>query len=119
MFNEEERRIALARLHNEQAHGLDETEQQSFWVSLKKAFTVHSTLCILGYSLCNVSVAGLSTFMPTVIKTLGNYGNIEIQLRTVPPFAVAAVWSCVITYVSWKMQKRGIWIMISAPLAML
>lgn len=119
MFNEEERRIALARLHNEQAHGLDETEKQSFWVSFKKAFTIHSTLCIIGYSCINVSVAGLSTFMPTVIRTLGRYGTIEIQLRTVPPFVVAAVWSVVISYISWKVQKRGIFVMISVPMAIL
>lgn len=119
MFNEEERRIAIARLHNEQSDGLDETEAQSFWVSFKKAFTVHSTLCIIGYSCINVSVAGLSTFMPTVIRTLGRYTPIEIQLRTVPPFVVAAAWSVIISYISWKIQKRGIWIMISVPMAML
>jgi hypothetical protein len=92
MFNEEERRIALARLRNENEQGTEESEDQPFWPSFKRAFTVHSTLCIIGYSCINVSVAGLSTFMPTVIRTLGRYGTIEIQLRTVPPFVVAAVW---------------------------
>lgn len=119
MFNEEERRIAIARLHNEQADGLDENQTQSLWVSFKKAFTVHSTLCIIGYSCINVSVQGLSTFMPTVVRTLGQYGTIEVQLRTVPPFVVSGVWSVVISYLSWKMRKRGIWIMISIPLAIM
>lgn len=119
MFNEEERRIAIARLRNENEQGTQESEKQPFWPSFKRAFTVHSTLCIIGYSCINVSVAGLSTFMPTVIRTLGRYGTIEIQLRTVPPFVVAAVWSVVISYISWKVQKRGIWIMISVPMAIL
>lgn len=119
MFNEEERRIAVARLRNENAQGTAESEDQPFWPSFKRAFTVHSSLCIIGYSCINVSVAGLSTFMPTVIRTLGRYGTIEIQLRTVPPFVVAAVWSVIISYISWKVQKRGIWIMISVPMAIL
>ena len=119
MFNEEERRIALARLRNENEQGTQESEDQPFWPSLKRAFTVHSTLCIIGYSCINVSVAGLSTFMPTVIRTLGRYGTIEIQLRTVPPFVVAAVWSVIISYLSWRIEKRGIWICISVPMAIL
>lgn len=119
MFNEEERKIAIARIRNENADGLDESQTQTFWVSFKKAFTIHSTLCIIGYSCINVSVQGLATFMPTVIRTLGRYSAIEIQLRTVPPFAVSAVWSVLISYLSWKIQKRGIWIMISIPMGIL
>lgn len=120
MFNEEERRIALARIRNED-HSDSNTEKDKmpFWMAFKQAFSVHSILCIIGYSCINVSVAGLSTFMPTVIRTLGRYTTIEVQLRTVPPFVVAAVWSVVITYISWKVQKRGIFIMISIPMAIL
>jgi hypothetical protein len=119
MFNEEERRIALARIRNEQPDGHEDNQHQSFWVSFKNAFTIHSSLCIIAYSLNNVIVAGLSTFMPTVIRTLGNFSPIQIQLRTVPPFAVSAVWSVIISYFAWKVQKRGLWIMISVPLGIL
>lgn len=119
IFTDEERRIAIARVRNESTDGQDESQSQSFWVSFKKAFTVHSSLCIIGYSCINVSVAGLSTFMPTVVRTLGRFGTIEIQLRTVPPFAVSAVWSVLISYLSWKTQKRGMWIMISIPMGIL
>lgn len=120
MFNEEERAIAIARVRNENSNNMtEENDTQPFWQSFKQAFSIHSTLCIIGYSCINVSVAGLSTFMPTVIRTLGRYSTIGVQLRTVPPFVVAAAWSVLITYTSWKVQKRGIFIMISVPLAIL
>lgn len=57
--------------------------------------------------------------MPTIIRALGKYSAIQIQLRTVPPYVVAAVWSCTISYIAWKVQKRGIMIMISVPIAIL
>ena len=116
MLNEEERRIALARLHNEENYAVDPDEHR-YWASFAKSFTPITTVCIIGYSCINVSVQGLSTFMPTIIRTLGTYTAIEIQLLTVPPFTVAAVWSVFISYLSFRTQKRAIYIMISVPLA--
>lgn len=49
-----------------------------------------------------VSVQGLSTFMPTVIRGLGKFTPTQIQLRTIPPYVVAACWSVFISYLAWK-----------------
>lgn len=57
--------------------------------------------------------------MPTIIRTLGRYTPIQIQLRTVPPNVVAAVWSVILTYFGWKVQRRGLLVFISLPMSII
>lgn len=44
---------------------------------------------------------------------------VESQLRTVPPYLVGAVWAVVVTYVSFRVRKRGIPIIFSCLLVVL
>lgn len=60
---------------------------------------------------------GISLFMPTLLKGMG-YGTIESQLRSVPPYVVACPWSIFIAYVSYRTQRRGIWILLCAVLGL-
>lgn len=53
MLNEEERRIALARMANEQVNIGKDAEGDSIWKASWNAFTPHSVLCIIGYSCIN------------------------------------------------------------------
>lgn len=38
----------------------------------------------------------------------GNYGTIEVQLRTVPPYVASAVWVCINAYISAKIRMRSV-----------
>ncbi|KAH9919825.1 major facilitator superfamily domain-containing protein [Fomitopsis serialis] len=63
----------------------------------------------------NCALASISAFLPTIIATFG-YTNAIAQILTVPPYAVAAVFLCLNSYVSDRI--RGAWlhvVRISSP----
>jgi len=119
MFNEEERRIALARVQNESENTAAEDAAEGWQSAVKGAFNVPSVVCITLFTFANSTVQGLAVFMPTVIRTLGRFTVIQVQLRTVPPYVVASIWAVALTYYGWKVQKKALLIWISMPLGLL
>jgi hypothetical protein len=86
----------------------------------RQAFTAIPTwLGAWGYLATNVSVQGVSLFLPTIIKALyPNLPTVQVQLRTVPPYVVAFVWSLALAYLSNRLDRRG-WVMLcSSPFAL-
>jgi len=63
----------------------------------------------------NTALAGISAFLPTIIKTFG-YTNALAQLLTVPPYAVSAVVLALLAYTTDRLQNRGIFVGISSTL---
>lgn len=59
---------------------------------------------------------GYAYFSPTIIQTYG-YSPISTQLHSVPPFAVAFVFSLLIAFASDKLQHRFLFILTSLVLA--
>ncbi|TFY62669.1 hypothetical protein EVJ58_g3717 [Rhodofomes roseus] len=57
----------------------------------------------------NCALASISAFLPTIIATFG-YTDAVAQLLTVPPYAVAAVFLCLNSYVSDRLQSRGVFV---------
>ncbi|CAE6470489.1 unnamed protein product [Rhizoctonia solani] len=55
----------------------------------------------------NIALASISVFLPTIIKSFG-YTNARAQLLTVPPYAVAAVVMMAVSYISDRIQSRGL-----------
>ncbi|KAK7044804.1 MFS general substrate transporter [Favolaschia claudopus] len=55
----------------------------------------------------NCALASISAFLPTIITTLG-FSNAKAQLLTVPPYAVAAVLMVTVSWMSDRLQSRGI-----------
>ncbi|EJD52976.1 MFS general substrate transporter [Auricularia subglabra TFB-10046 SS5] len=55
----------------------------------------------------NIALASLSAFLPTIIKTFG-FQNAAAQLLTVPPYAVAALVMISASYISDRIQSRGL-----------
>lgn len=52
--------------------------------------------------------AGYSTFLPTIIKGLGSWTTAEIQLLTIPCYALGAISYMTIAYISDRKQRRGV-----------
>ncbi|BGP14513.1 hypothetical protein JCM10213v2_002462 [Rhodosporidiobolus nylandii] len=114
-LTEEERKIALDRLH---AEHLGQTHEQTTPRAVFKAICNPFTwLCTLGYALINVVVQGTSLFLPTIIAGLGKYTTTETQLRTVPPYIVSAVWAVFVSYFAWRTKRHGIYIAGSCVLS--
>jgi hypothetical protein len=68
------------------------------------------------FLLCNITVQGISLFMPTLLAGMG-YSKIQSQLRTVPPYIVSAVWSIGIAYACQWSGKRALWTLVTTPLS--
>ncbi|KAF9269208.1 MFS general substrate transporter [Marasmius fiardii PR-910] len=84
MLNEEEQRLALARIDADQPNAgtKERTEKASFALVLR-SFNLSTSLC---FALLNITFQGLSLLMPTVVASLGRFTVVESQLRTVPPY---------------------------------
>ena len=70
------------------------------------------------FLLCNITVQGISLFMPTLLAGMG-YSKIQSQLLTVPPYVLSSIWSIGVAYACQKTGKRGLWTLISTPLSIL
>ena len=51
---------------------------------------------------------GYSTFLPTIIKELGDWSSSEVQALTIPCYALGAISYLVAAHFSDKYQKRGV-----------
>ncbi|KAM6503393.1 Major facilitator superfamily domain containing protein [Amanita muscaria] len=64
----------------------------------------------------NCSLASISAFLPTIVASL-DYSNATAQLFTVPPYAVAAVVLVLFSFVSDRIQSRGIPMAIASTIS--
>ncbi len=113
-LNERERRIAAERLMRE--HRAMPDEQVTMDDFKKAIFSVHNYTCALGFFLLNITVQGLSVFMPTILKDLG-WKATQAQLYSVPPYVCACVIAVAIAYISDKTHQRGIYLAIFSGIA--
>jgi MFS family permease len=61
----------------------------------------------LAYFGIGSGVASLSLFSPTILQGLG-YKDLQAQLYTVPPYAVAYVTTLIMAWISDRYKTRGI-----------
>lgn len=113
-LNERERRIAVERLVRE--HKAVAKEKVNMTHVKKAVFCVHNYTCALGFFLINITVQGLSVFMPTILRDL-NWTATKAQLLTVPPYALACLIAIAIAYVSDKTKRRGIYLAVFSVFA--
>ncbi|PKS12288.1 hypothetical protein jhhlp_001588 [Lomentospora prolificans] len=110
-----EQRIAATRLlieHRENPEPVVEVRH------IKRAFLcIHNYTCALGFFLINITVQGLSVFMPTIIAEMKI--DVNPQLLTVPPYVAACLVAVAVAYVSDKTKRRGIYLAIFAVPAMI
>ncbi|GAA6059458.1 hypothetical protein JCM10212_005397 [Sporobolomyces blumeae] len=104
-LTEEERELAVARMRVEN-HGRpdDKTTGKAVVQALLNPYTWACTLC---YTCINIIVQGTSIFLPTIIAGLGKYTTVETNLRSVPPYVVATIWSLIISYSAWRFRVHG------------
>ncbi|KAL2185686.1 MFS general substrate transporter [Thermothelomyces heterothallicus CBS 203.75] len=102
-----ERRIAAERLVRE--HKANPVGKVT-WRDIKHAvLCVHNYTCALGFFLINITVQGLSVFMPTILQDLG-WTDTKAQLYSVPPYVAACLVAIAVAYVSDKTRQRGAWL---------
>ncbi|KAF4416428.1 MFS transporter [Fusarium acutatum] len=66
-----------------------------------------------------ITVHGLSFFLPTIVRTIFPQHSVQNQqLLTVPPNVLGTIMCMIFCYISWKVDKRGIFLIICAPFSM-
>lgn len=109
--------LAIARLKSERI-GTTELVDAFSWNKLRLGIfnpVVLPTSFI--FLLNSITVHGVSFFLPTIVRTIYPDRTVEMQqLLTVPPYVVGAVGCVAIAYASWRLERRGIFLIFSAPL---
>jgi MFS family permease len=106
-FNEKERAIALDRANRSTSADIGFTVNISHVWAAFKDWRIYDAAVI--YFGANAALASISAFLPTIIKSFG-YSNALAQLLTVPPYAVAAVVLVATSWVSDRLQSRGVFV---------
>jgi sugar phosphate permease len=103
-LTERERWIADERLRLE--HKADAEEKVKTRHVKRAMLNINNYICAGGFFLINITVQGLSLFMPTVLNDLG-WTNTQAQLYSVPPYVLASAVAIAIAFISDKTKMRG------------
>ncbi|KAH7033218.1 major facilitator superfamily domain-containing protein [Microdochium trichocladiopsis] len=106
-LTEREKYIATERLVREfRVHASEQVKPRH----VKRAMlNINNYICAAGFFCINISVQGLSVFMPTIIRDLG-YTSITAQLYTVPVYVLASLVAIAVSFASDWTGKRGIFL---------
>src|SRR5690606_32096850 len=61
----------------------------------------------------DVILYGYSTFLPTIIRDLGDWSTAQVQALTIPCYALGAIAYLVVAYLSDRTQKRAVFAVVS------
>ncbi len=115
----EERELAIARVKSErvaQTAVVDAFDRRKLWLGLWNP-VVLSTALVFFFN--NITVQGFSLFTPTIVNTIyPDYSTVQKQLYTVPPYLVGAFFLLLLPLLSWRLDRRQVFLVISAPLVM-
>jgi len=115
----EEKELAIARVISErpaQSEVVDKMTFGKFKVGLTNPVTLVSAFVFL---CSNISVLGISFFLPTIIRTIyPGKTRVQQQLLTVPPYVVGAVCLITASYLASRFNRRQIFLMATAPTVM-
>ncbi|KAF1912777.1 major facilitator superfamily domain-containing protein [Ampelomyces quisqualis] len=118
-LSQEEKDLAIARVKSErvgQNEVLDKLDKKK---TIRGIFNpvVLSTAIVFLFD--NIVVQGLAFFAPTILRTIYPRNTVvSQQLHTVPPYIVGAFFTVLIPFVSWRIDRRTILFICSAPLMM-
>jgi len=95
---------------------LDKMDTAKIFAGIRSPLTLSTSMIFL---LDNITVQGLAFFLPTIVRTIyPERSTISQQLFTVPPYVVGAFFTVLIPAISYKMDRRQIFIILCAPLVM-
>ncbi|KAK6216217.1 hypothetical protein LQW54_003791 [Pestalotiopsis sp. IQ-011] len=99
--------IAEERLRLE--HKSDSNENVKPKHVKRAVLNIMNYICAGGFFLINVTVQGVSVFMPTLLAELG-WTSTKAQLYSVPPYVLASLVAIAIAFVSDKTARRGVYL---------
>ncbi|KAI1338804.1 MFS general substrate transporter [Xylariaceae sp. FL0016] len=119
-LTQEEKDLAIARVKSErvaQTSVLDTMDKKKLWLGFWNPIVLATAFVFL---LNNITVQGLAFFTPTIVSTIyPTKTTVQKQLYTVPPYVVGAVFEIIFPLLSWRFDRRQIFIIATAPLTMM
>ncbi|CRK19798.1 hypothetical protein BN1723_017810, partial [Verticillium longisporum] len=110
-FTEEEKVIMAARLGRE--YGQTKSAQEFDRRDMVKAFRDWKVwMFCIGLFGADTMLYGFSTFLPTIIRGLGDWTVAQVQLLTVPCYFLGAATYMCIAFLSDRTRKRGLFCVI-------
>ncbi|KAI1276248.1 DNA-repair protein rad2 [Xylaria sp. FL0933] len=110
-LNADEKKLMAAR-HGRQ-YGYTESAQRFDKKDMMKAFKDWRVwMFCVGQFGSDTMLYSYSVFLPTIIKGLGSWSSAEIQLLTIPCYALGAISYMTIAYISDRKQMRAIFCVI-------
>jgi MFS family permease len=102
-LNEEERTFAVERMETRDTTSKSSLSKTQVYTGL----TDYKNYChaILHFC-CNYSFAGLSNFLPMIVKSMG-YNSVDAQGLTAPPYLGAFITSVIVAWLSDRFGNRG------------
>ncbi|KAK6840857.1 hypothetical protein PG987_001717 [Apiospora arundinis] len=110
-LTDDERKLMAARLTR--GYGNTTSAQQYSSKDMVAAFKDWKVwlFCIAQFGV-DTMLYGFSTFLPTIVKGLGTWSAAEVQLLTVPCYALGAIAYMSVAWYSDRVQRRAIFIVI-------
>jgi MFS family permease len=119
-LTQDEKDLAIARVKSERVattEVLDKIDSPKIARGILSPVTLGTAFIFL---LNNITVQGLAFFAPTIVSTIYPHNTVIYQqLKTVPPYVVGAFFTVLLPFLSWKVDKRNIFFIVSAPLTMI
>ncbi|KAL7619563.1 hypothetical protein AAE478_010104 [Parahypoxylon ruwenzoriense] len=107
----DEKKLAIAR--HRRYYGETESAQKYSKQDMLAAFKDWKVwMFCVGQFGVDTLLYGYSTFLPTIIRGLGQWSTAEIQLLTIPCYFVGAITYMGIAYLSDRQQMRGVFCVI-------
>ena len=118
-LTQEEKDLAIARVKSErvgQNEVLDKLDRKKTFRGIFNPVVLATSVIFL---LDNITVQGLAFFAPTIVRTIYPKATVvHQQLRTVPPYIVGAFFTLLFPFLSWRFDRRTIFMIAGAPLMM-
>lgn len=106
-LTDEERQLMVLRKQRQVGHttSADEFHKEDVYAGLKD-WKIYA-FCIGQFGV-DTMLYGYSTFLPTIIKGLGDWSTAQVQALTIPCYALGAITYLTVAYYSDRTQRRGI-----------
>ncbi|EFX00856.1 major facilitator superfamily transporter [Grosmannia clavigera kw1407] len=110
-LNEAEKRAVALRWASE--YGNTKSAQEFSKVDMMKAFTDWKVwVFCAGQFGADTMLYGFSTFLPTIIKSLGHWTTAQVQLLTIPVYFLGAAAYMTSAFLSDRIQRRGVFCIV-------
>ena len=119
-LNQAEKDLAIARIKSERiatTEVLDRIDKKKVLNGIFSPVTLGTSFIFL---LTTVTVQGIAFFAPTIVRTIYPRETvIKQQLYTVPPYVVGALSCLLFAYLSTKIDRRNILMIVCLPFVMI